>query len=114
MILLYFVLVIMEIQIIILMLANAWNPQMGVWYNASSSSLAISPPGKVVMQYDYGTSSDERVRTYFINNKIFICCTTTTNVSFSICIKLKSIYIIISRMPYIIIHYHLSVWSNCK
>jgi hypothetical protein len=42
---------------------NTWNPQMGVWYTAPSSSLAISPTGKVVLQYDYGTSSDERVKT---------------------------------------------------
>jgi hypothetical protein len=42
---------------------NTWNPQMGVWYNAPSSSFAIGPSGKVVMQYDYGTSSDERVKT---------------------------------------------------
>ncbi len=36
---------------------------MGVWYNAPSSSLAIGQTGKVVMQYDYGTSSDVRVKT---------------------------------------------------
>jgi hypothetical protein len=31
--------------------------------NAPSSSVTIGPSGKVVMQYDYSTSSDERVKT---------------------------------------------------
>ena len=42
---------------------NTWTPQFGIWYNAPSASLAISTTGKVVMQYDYGTSSDERIKT---------------------------------------------------
>jgi hypothetical protein len=32
---------------------------VGIWYNAPNGALAISPSGKVVMQNDYGTSSDE-------------------------------------------------------
>jgi hypothetical protein len=36
---------------------------MGIWYNAPSASLVVSSTGKVIMQYDYGTSSDERVKT---------------------------------------------------
>ena len=42
---------------------STWNPQVGVWYNAPYASLSIGPTGKVVMQYDYGTSSDERIKT---------------------------------------------------
>jgi hypothetical protein len=37
---------------------------MGIWYIAPSTSLVIGPTGKAVMQYDYGTSSDERVKTF--------------------------------------------------
>jgi hypothetical protein len=42
---------------------STWNPQMGIWYNAPFASLSVGSTGKVVMQFDYGTSSDERIKT---------------------------------------------------
>jgi hypothetical protein len=36
---------------------------MGIWYNAPSASLVVSSTGKVIMQYDYGITSDERIKT---------------------------------------------------
>ena len=42
---------------------NSWTPQLAIIYNAPLSSLVIQSSGYVQMQYGYGTSSDERIKT---------------------------------------------------
>ncbi len=42
---------------------KTWNAQMGIWYNAPFASLSIHPQGKLIMLYDYGISSHERIKT---------------------------------------------------
>ena len=42
---------------------NAWTVQFAIAFNAPFASLGVDSTGKVVMQYGYGTSSDERIET---------------------------------------------------
>ena len=42
---------------------NAWTVQFAIAFNAPFASLGIDSTGKVLMQYGYGTSSDERIKT---------------------------------------------------
>jgi hypothetical protein len=42
---------------------NSWTVQFAIAFNAPFASLGVDSTGKVVMQYGYGTSSDERIKT---------------------------------------------------
>ncbi len=42
---------------------NAWTVQFAIAFNAPFASLGVDSTGKVEMQYGYGTTSDERVKT---------------------------------------------------
>jgi hypothetical protein len=42
---------------------NTWTVQFAIAFNAPFASLGVDSTGKVVMQYGYGTSSDERIKT---------------------------------------------------
>jgi hypothetical protein len=42
---------------------NTWTPQLAIIYNAPLSSLVIQTSGYVQMQYGFGQSSDERIKT---------------------------------------------------
>ena len=42
---------------------NSWTVQFAIAFNAPFAALGVDSTGKVVMQYGYGTSSDERIKT---------------------------------------------------
>jgi hypothetical protein len=42
---------------------NAWTVQFAIAYNAPFASLGVDGTGRMIMQYGYGTTSDERVKT---------------------------------------------------
>ena len=42
---------------------NTWTVQFAIAYNAPFASLGVDGTGRVLMQYGYGTTSDERVKT---------------------------------------------------
>jgi hypothetical protein len=43
--------------------SNSFTNQFGILYNAPASSFVIQSSGYCIMQYGYGTSSDERIKT---------------------------------------------------
>ena len=43
--------------------SNSFTNQFGILYSAPASSLVIQSSGYCIMQYGYGTSSDERIKT---------------------------------------------------
>ena len=42
---------------------NSWTVQFAIAYNAPFASLGANEVGRVIMQYGYGTTSDERIKT---------------------------------------------------
>ncbi len=42
---------------------NAWTVQFAIAYSAPFASLGVDETGRVIMQYGYGTTSDERIKT---------------------------------------------------